>query len=176
MLSSNKFSDYIIIDSLKKPELFFRFMREEDLDIILRIERASFSAPWSKFYFIHELHVNKNAFLLIMLHQVRYEEIILGYTDLWKEKNILHMANFAIEPRYRNKGYGASFLQFCMYFGDRLSIETIKLEVRVSNDSAIRLYKKAGFQITSLLKRYYIDNNEDGYLMVAEVKNSIKLL
>ena len=39
------------------------------------------------------------------------------------------------------------------------------LEVRVSNSAAIALYHKYGFEIVSRRKRYYVDNNEDAYLM-----------
>jgi ribosomal-protein-alanine N-acetyltransferase len=41
------------------------------------------------------------------------------------------------------------------------------LEVRVSNKAALRLYKKCGFTIQGLRKRYY-RNSEDAYVMWTE--------
>lgn len=176
MRKSRKDNDYIIIPSFDISGISFRYMREEDLHEILRIEHASFSSPWSKFYFIHEMNFNMNAYLIIMAKEEKYEEIIIGYTDLWKEDDCFHMANFAINPIYRKQGYGIKFLYFLMKFSQHLGLQSIKLEVRVSNSAAINLYKKAGFYTIALLPGYYYDNNEDGFLMIADVEKSQKIL
>ena len=112
MRKSRKDNDYIIIPSLDISGIFFRYMREEDLNEVLRIEHASFSSPWSKFYFIHEINFNINAYLIVMVKEDKFEEIIIGYTDLWKEDDSFHMANLAINPIYRKQGYGIKFLYF----------------------------------------------------------------
>ena len=44
--------------------------------------------------------------------------------------------------------------------------ENVSLEVRVSNDKAIKLYEKNGFININTRKNYYDDNHEDAYLMV----------
>ena len=49
------------------------------------------------------------------------------------------------------------------------NIETITLEVRVSNTPAISLYKKYGFKQISIRSKYY-ENIEDAYVMQREVK------
>ena len=45
--------------------------------------------------------------------------------------------------------------------------DEIYLEVRVSNESAVRMYERLGFQIKSRLRAYYRDG-EDAYLMALE--------
>ena len=47
------------------------------------------------------------------------------------------------------------------------NVKNITLEVRISNLSAINLYKKYGFVVASLRHNYYGD--EDAYLMVREM-------
>ena len=47
----------------------------------------------------------------------------------------------------------------------RLGALRATLEVRISNSAAIALYHKYGFEIVSRRKRYYVDNNEDAYIM-----------
>jgi ribosomal-protein-alanine N-acetyltransferase len=44
------------------------------------------------------------------------------------------------------------------------------LEVRITNEPAVNLYKKLGFQVTRTLKGYYADG-EDAYLMSRELKS-----
>ena len=46
----------------------------------------------------------------------------------------------------------------------------MSLEVRVSNDKAIALYKKNGFETVALRKNYYEDNHEDAYLMIKQME------
>ena len=55
------------------------------------------------------------------------------------------------------------------YILSDVSIERVILEVRVDNYSAIRLYKKLGFNIIHTRKNYY--NDIDGYVMEKRVQN-----
>ena len=47
-------------------------------------------------------------------------------------------------------------------------VENFSLEVNINNKSAINFYLKNGFEIKSIRKNYY--GNDDAYLMVLEVK------
>jgi [ribosomal protein S18]-alanine N-acetyltransferase len=71
---------------------------------------------------------------------------------------------FAVTTAFRRRGYGSlmmnAFIQVC---GMR-AIRRIELEVRISNDEAIRFYKRYGFEISQLLPKFYTDG-EDGYKM-----------
>ena len=42
------------------------------------------------------------------------------------------------------------------------------LEVRVTNDDAVRLYRKLGFQVTGTMQGYYKDG-ESAYLMAQQL-------
>lgn len=177
MQNSTRYEEeYISLPSLNKPDVFFRLMKEEDLPKILTIERSSFSSPWSKFYFLHELHFNSESILIIMLQKNTFEELVIGYMDLWKEKTKLHIANFAINPESRNKGYGTAFLHFVFYFAEAMNIRNLSLEVRISNFAAIKLYKKLGFTIKNTIPEYYVDNKEDAFIMEADARRCIEKL
>ena len=52
-------------------------------------------------------------------------------------------------------------------------VRTITLEVRVSNENAIKFYKKHGFEIVTTKPHYY-DNGEDAYYMMLEVKENVQ--
>ena len=47
----------------------------------------------------------------------------------------------------------------------RQRLKRITLEVRVSNNGAIRLYQSIGFQIAAIRRGYYQDTGEDAYIM-----------
>jgi [ribosomal protein S18]-alanine N-acetyltransferase len=72
---------------------------------------------------------------------------------------------FAVTSGFRRRGFGGqmmnAFLQACGMRG----IRRIELEVRISNDEAIRFYKRYGFEISQALPKFYTDG-EDGYKMI----------
>jgi len=72
---------------------------------------------------------------------------------------------FAVTSAFRKRGIGSqvmnAFVQACAMRG----IRHIELEVRFSNDEAIRFYKRYGFEIAGVLEKFYTDG-EDGYKMI----------
>jgi [ribosomal protein S18]-alanine N-acetyltransferase len=72
---------------------------------------------------------------------------------------------FAVSAVFRRQGIGRQmmdgFVQACAMRG----IRRIELEVRVSNEEAIRFYKRYGFETAGVLPKFYTDG-EDGYKMV----------
>ena len=68
---------------------------------------------------------------------------------------------------YRNKGLGTKLRTYLDDIAYRTKVINITLEVRVSNEIAINLYKKFGFREVALRKYYYGD--EDGILMEKQV-------
>jgi ribosomal-protein-alanine N-acetyltransferase len=70
----------------------------------------------------------------------------------------------AVRPQYRNSGIGRGMLQEFTErcFGKGLNV--INLEVRITNDSAIRFYRNQGFAVLSVIPNYYEDGGP-GYHM-----------
>jgi len=78
-----------------------------------------------------------------------------------------HVVSVAVLDQHRGKGVGrALMLEGVNGVFSRKSDE-IYLEVRISNEPAIKMYEKLGFQIKSRLRTYYRDG-EDAYLMALE--------
>jgi ribosomal-protein-alanine N-acetyltransferase len=76
-----------------------------------------------------------------------------------------HIISIAVLPEYRNKGVGQALIRQAlqaMYV--HYEARSCFLEVRVSNDGAIGLYKKAGFEVERTLRGYYSDG-EGAYIM-----------
>ena len=73
--------------------------------------------------------------------------------------------NVAVAPEFRRRGIAQALLEqlFDLTAGDERRGYT--LEVRVSNDDAIRLYERLGFVARGIRRGYYTDNREDAMIM-----------
>ncbi|MDE1727090.1 MAG: ribosomal protein S18-alanine N-acetyltransferase [Thaumarchaeota archaeon] len=78
-----------------------------------------------------------------------------------------HVVSVAVLPDYRQKGIGRALVEEAMTGVKLKKSDELYLEVRCSNNEAIRLYEKLGFIIKQRLKAYYRDG-EDAYLMAIE--------
>ena len=74
------------------------------------------------------------------------------------------IATIAVLPEFRGRGIGKALLQDCE---ESLKVSRIRLSVRATNQVAIRLYEKAGYQKAGLWKDYYQDS-EDALVMEKE--------
>jgi ribosomal-protein-alanine N-acetyltransferase len=85
--------------------------------------------------------------------------VISRYVDAW------HVMNVAVTPAYRRRGVARSLLEnlFAVTAGDERRGYT--LEVRVSNEGAIKLYAALGFVSRGVRRGYYTDNREDALIM-----------
>ncbi|MHA1230471.1 MAG: ribosomal protein S18-alanine N-acetyltransferase [Candidatus Helarchaeota archaeon] len=124
------------------------------------IEYLSFKEPYSekllKFFI-------ESSFCLSYL--VENKDDIIGFAiGLLKIDKRGHVVSIAVHPAYRNLGYGQILLNKLIESFKKYDIKRINLEVRVSNEHAINLYKKFNFKIVRIKKQYYTDG-EDAYLM-----------
>ena len=71
------------------------------------------------------------------------------------------IATLGVDPGYRRRGIGLALLPSCEA---QVKLPRVKLTVRISNDPAISLYKKAGYRTVDIWKKYYNDG-EDGLVM-----------
>jgi ribosomal-protein-alanine N-acetyltransferase len=78
-----------------------------------------------------------------------------------------HVVSVAVLPEYRRKGIGEGLVQETIVGIKLKKCDELYLEVRCSNNEAVKLYEKLGFIIKQRLKAYYRDG-EDAYLMAIE--------
>ena len=71
--------------------------------------------------------------------------------------------NLRVIDEYQNQKIATKLMAYLVSLAIDLKVINITLEVRVSNNKAINLYKKFGFHEVALRKYYYGD--EDGILM-----------
>lgn len=141
------------------PNQEVRTLAYADLPDVVAIERRSFPAPWSLAMFVLEL--SKPSSICLALTE---GEAIIGYLICSRYDTVWHVMNVAVNPDRRREGIASVLLNTLF---ERVSDEEAQytLEVRRSNDSAIRLYESYGFKAAGFRRRYYRDNGEDAVVM-----------
>jgi ribosomal-protein-alanine N-acetyltransferase len=147
-----------------------RPMKIKDLEVVLEIERVSFSSPWTKNMFLSDLQ-NKSSHLRVALGEPRSklqrgeERKIVGYSAFWFISGEVHITNLAVHPQFRRQKIGERLLIDLLKEAKLRRIKRALLEARVSNLPAQGLYKKFGFREVSIHKSYYSDTGEDALVM-----------
>lgn len=90
---------------------------------------------------------------------------IAGFAGMWQLYDEAHITTIGIDVPYRGRGLGEALLLRLLDESVRRGANMLTLEVRISNEGAIRLYEKYGFSVHGVRPRYYSDNGEDAYLM-----------
>lgn len=126
----------------------------DDLDQVLRIEKASFTMPWSRNLFLSEFRNTPTSLMLVARSDIE-QRIVVGYIVCWVFVDEMHILDLAIEPSLRRKGIARqltfSALRMAYDWGARKAF----LEVRESNAPALRLYEDLGFTRTHVREEYY---------------------
>lgn len=137
-----------------------RELQEEDIERISYIESQSFSMPWTAQAFRRLLSDNHSIYL------VAVEDGVVagccGVTDVAGEGNI---DNVVVAPEYRNRGIATDLMEETLKRGRERGIREFTLEVRVSNEAAIRVYEKAGFRSEGVRPGFYERPVEDANIM-----------
>jgi len=141
------------------PELDIRPLAYADLPHVIAIERRAFPTPWSLAMFVLELSKPSGICLAALDHGV-----IVGYLVCSRYDTVWHLMNVAIEPARQREGIASTLLERLFEQADRPN-EQYTLEVRTSNDGAIRLYERFGFRAAGRRRAYYHDNREDALIM-----------
>lgn len=137
-----------------------RPMEEQDVSQIAELEKLCFSAPWSKNAILEELE-NSNAHFLV----AQSAKKVLGYIGVHEVCGEAYIDNIAVQPNYRRLGIGEKLLSTAQKNAFGRGCEFITLEVRKSNEEAISLYKKLGYEIVGERKNFYTNPAENAVIM-----------
>lgn len=137
--------------------MFYRIraMQQNDLEEVYAIEKASHREPWTREIIRDCLLVGYDCRILELTFPLLKQ--IAGYIISRYSVSNCHILNLCIKKNKRRKGYGEKLLNSVLDALLFSEINTIFLEVRLSNTAAISLYEKLGFQKELIKKDYYID-------------------
>ena len=139
--------------------MIIRAWEKRDIDAIAQIEAFSFQEPWTKNNLLDVLkYPHDKSFFLEEQGQVcAYGCLILVFDRA-------EVANIAVATPYRGRGLGRLLLDRMHYTAKTLGATECFLEVRVSNVTAIGLYKSYGYETYGVRAKYYEDG-EDAFVM-----------
>ncbi len=140
-------------------DLEIRQLTYADLPQVIAIERRAFPTPWSLAMFVLELSKPSGICLAGLI-----DDRIVGYLVCSRYDTVWHLMNVAVDDRLTRRGLATSLLERLFELADRPN-EQYTLEVRTSNDGAIRLYETFGFRAAGRRRAYYHDNREDALIM-----------
>ena len=140
--------------------MLIREMTLQDVTAVAEIERECFSLPWSEQSLMDSVVREDTVFLVC-----EDDDSIVGYIGMYISFDEGDITNVAVSPVHRKKGYGEALVVKAKAVAKAKQLEMILLEVRVSNEPAISLYKKMGFEELGLRKNFYEHPVEDAIIM-----------
>lgn len=138
--------------------MLIRPLLDTDIPAITMIDQSVQVSPWTEAMFLESLAHHDLGWVLIDEEQLR------GYIlvkPILKESEA-DILTIAVDKQQQCKGYGQALLAFVL-----AQFPCLYLEVRISNQAAIALYKKLGFKIVGKRSNYY--QGEDAWVMKALV-------
>lgn len=145
------------------PTVIVGAMRRRHLRGVLQIEHQVYPQPWSLGMFLSELNQRSSRVYLV----ARVGSRVVGYLGLLRSLEDAHVATLAVDPARRHMGVGTRLMAAAARAAIARGFHNLTLEVRVSNDSAKRLYRRFGFVPAGVRSAYYPDNQEDALVMWA---------
>lgn len=135
-------------------------MNETHVGQVAQLEKVCFSTPWSEISLKEELTNNFARFYVALC-----DGQVAGYIGAHNIVGEVYITNVAVSPDYRRRGIAETLIKKLVEITFTEGAEFITLEVRKSNESAIKLYTKMGFQIVGERKNFYENPREDALLM-----------
>lgn len=142
-----------------------RPMEVSDLVAVGGLENDLFTEPWPASIFEREIEDRQGSWTVVGLRDDR----IVCYSVAWLGTAELHLANLAVAMPEQGKGTGGWLLDRALDRGREAGCLYATLEVRVSNEIAIKLYEKRGFRPVAMQHGYYVDTGEDALVMWADL-------
>ncbi len=140
--------------------LEIRPMVATDVPAVAKLERETFSVPWSANAFLEEVENPERLFVTAYV-----DDVLAGYMGLIPSFDEADITNVAVAPFIRRSGVAEKMLTTAMEWAMERGVNSFTLEVRAGNTGAIALYEKLGFISEGVRKNFYEKPIEDALIM-----------
>jgi ribosomal-protein-alanine N-acetyltransferase len=143
--------------------LLIRRYREEDLPSIFEIEKQCFS-PDEQYTAQHLELLGQFQNYRFLVAQENVRHMIVGYCigviKVTKEGPMGHIISIAVHPNNRHQGIGMCLVKELMAQLKDAGASYFRLEVKMTNKAARKMYRKLGFDYEYILRNYYGDGKD----------------
>ena len=140
--------------------VIIRELQPEDVEVVSQIETASFSMPWSAESFLEMISAEHCLYLV-----AEVDRRVVGCCGLIMVCDEANISNVVVDESMRGKGIGQALFSEIILQGQARDITDFSLEVRVSNQIAIHIYQKFGFESEGIRPKFYEKPEEDAMIM-----------
>ena len=138
-------------------------LNETHVEAIAQLEKICFSDPWSEASIGSEVK-NPLSLWLVAIDDNK----LAGYVGSQSVLGWADMMNLAVAPEYRRLGIGEKLVTELIEKLKENQVTCLTLEVRISNEPAIKLYTKLGFAEVGRRPGYYHNPREDALILRKE--------
>ena len=163
-----------------RQQLALDLMREADVNTVQEIEREIFATPWPRNAYYRELASRASAHYVVLRQEIQgdgsaqrpagyriadFDPTIIGYGGMWRMYDEAHVTTIGVRRDLQRRGYGRIVFAGLVQAAYDMGAKWITLEVRTTNDNAMKMYEAFGFKVIGRRKGYYTDNGEDAIVM-----------
>jgi [ribosomal protein S18]-alanine N-acetyltransferase len=136
------------------------------LPAAVALDQRSLGGLWTNEGYQRELE-SPNSDLLVLQPVVPDvpSSCLVGVACVWAIVDEAHVTLLAVDPDYQRQGLGQVLLYALLCSAWQRQLKWATLEVRASNEAAIALYRKFGFQDVGRRPKYYQDTGEDALIL-----------
>ena len=139
-----------------------RAYREEDFATLCRIDQGCF--PRGIAYTQEEML----DFLLLPAARVWVAEeqqppgaaAVVGFILIQRWKTRAHIITLDVDRDHRRSGIGSALLRAAEEWLRTCGVRRVRLETATGNEAAVAFWQHAGYRVSGLLKRYYLNSND----------------
>lgn len=147
--------------------LCLRGMTECDLDEVMVIEQRIYPFPWTRGNFADSIASGYDVLVLEIAGR------IAGYAVVMRGPDEVHLLNLSVDQPHQGRGLGRRLLEQLLCDAQARGALGMLLEVRPSNTSASRLYRRMNFETIGVRRRYYPSwggSREDAIVMRRDLR------
>lgn len=155
---------YRVNSATNMENLTVSLFEKEDVLALAQIEKEEFSTPFKEKDFL-DIYDSEISNVLV----AKIGGVVVGYVSFTIIIDECQIINFATKNEFKRQGVGKNVMKALLDYGKAMGVTKYFLEVRVTNESAISLYKKYGFLPVGISKNHFSLPREDAILMNLEL-------
>jgi [ribosomal protein S18]-alanine N-acetyltransferase len=158
-----------------RQQLALELMREADIATVQEIEKEIFATPWPRNAYFRELASRSSAHYVVLRQEgvvkpaeyqgSELDPTIVGYGGMWRMYDEAHVTTIGVRRELHHQGLGRILFAGLIQAAYDMGAKWVTLEVRTSNESAMKMYEAFSFKVIGRRKGYYTDNGEDAIVM-----------